>query len=203
MKTTNIICVIRRRQRVHNIRLPQGIIIPVVLIIHDSFTMYIWAHANNFNSNHDAHLEKNIVLYLFLCGVYILWRQTLEAIACGFKFDRCCLCFFVKYLFVLRQWWLLYPCFDYLPIMSVLFTHRCKYNGIWCECHTVLGWCKLPTNTIHHYTIHHTPLHHTPCTITPYTLHFSTIHLTHYTIHHYPLYLHDPKLPIMQLNFKY
>ena len=67
---------------------------------------------------------------------------------------------------------------------------------------TVLGWCKLPTNTIHHYTIHHTPLHHTPCTITPYTLHLCTIHLTLYTIHHSPFYLHDPKLPIMQLNFK-
>ena len=31
---------------------------------------------------------------------------------------------------------LLYPYFDNLPFMSVLLTHRCKFNGIWCDCHT-------------------------------------------------------------------
>ena len=37
-----------------------------------------------------------------------------------------------------------------LPIMSVLFMHRCKYNGIWCDCHTSERLSSIKPGSVHH-----------------------------------------------------
>ena len=49
-------------------------------------------------------MNGKIILYFFLCDVYILWRQTREWMHVVFKFDICFLFFFVQYLIVLRLW---------------------------------------------------------------------------------------------------
>ena len=41
---------------------------------------------------------------------------------------------FVFFVYVYLSWDC-NPILTILPIMSVLFTHRCKNNGIWCDCH--------------------------------------------------------------------
>ena len=38
-----------------------------------------------------------------------------------------------------------------LFIMSVLFTHHCKYNGIWCDCNTSERLGAINTGSIHHF----------------------------------------------------
>ena len=42
------------------------------------------------------------------------------------------------FLFLLRLWHsddYCTPILTILPFMSVLFTHQCKYNATWCDCH--------------------------------------------------------------------
>ena len=38
-----------------------------------------------------------------------------------------------------------------LYIMSVLITHRCKYNEIWCDCHTSERFSAIKPGLIHHF----------------------------------------------------
>ena len=59
---------------------------------------------------------------------------------------------------IVTQWWLLYSYFDNLPIMSVLFTHRCKYNGIWCDCHTSERFSAIKPDSIHSFLHLKTPV---------------------------------------------
>ena len=69
-------------------------------------------------------------------------------------------------LFVLLCWIFVCFCYDWdcdtvmtdvplflpiLPSMSVLFTHRCQYNEIWCECHTSERFCAIKPGLIHHF----------------------------------------------------
>ena len=92
-------------------------------------------------------------LFFFLCDVYIFWCYTRKAMHVVFKFDRCFLCVLVIYLLFVLRFWHNDDCCTHivtiLPIISVLFTHRCKLNGIWCDCHTSEGLSVVKPGSIH------------------------------------------------------
>ena len=91
--------------------------------------------------------------YISICYVCVLWDQIREAMHMFFV-DVCFLCSFVKYcLFwncdTVMAAVLLFWMFAYC--VCVLFTHGCKYNETWCDCHTNERFSAIKPDSVRHF----------------------------------------------------
>ena len=79
-------------------------------------------------NNRNTELQQNLYLYIrSLCYCVLV-------IICLY------ICFLKLFIVIkiITQRWLLYPFFHFYQLfLFILFTHRCQYNGILYDCHTI------------------------------------------------------------------
>ena len=96
------------------------------------------------------------VKYFFSCQSP-LWFSKFTAIvqtSRSLMLDIFCASLFNIWVFFCSNWYcdtVMTAIPQILPLMSVLFTHRCKYNGIWSDCHASERFCAIKPGSIHHF----------------------------------------------------